>query len=149
MASRRSRSRNCTEVQPNPFVEAQLKMLDAFPRQSLPRYLFRCYSFETPQRRSSPIRFDSAVRHELKLQQKGVSLPPLLTANIFEVTLDAQKHLRFRKDHDFKSPFISFTSSLLVALSRARTAEFEGAQDVMIAVFDTRKITSLHPRPDS
>jgi hypothetical protein len=129
----------------NPFVQAQLKKLESYPRQSLPRYLFRCYSIDHSQGINDPPRFYSAARHNSSLQRRGNSLPCLSTVDLAAFSADARKHLTYTRHHGFKSPFVSFTSSLLVALGCARKADLEDAQCVKVAIIDTKRITSTHP----
>ena len=131
----------------NPYIQLQLTRLSNYPRKDLPRYLFRSYSANSKGKNEASL-FQSAATQSLSLQGGGDSLPSLSEVDLDEFTNDAKNHLTYtRDDMSFKSPLISFTSSLLVALGCARKLDFENGVrvDVKIAILDTEKITSLQP----
>jgi hypothetical protein len=145
MASGSIRSRRSFTTSINPFVLAQIQKLESYPRRDLPRYLFRCYSVEKSQGVNKPPHFSSAAKDNLSLHRRGCPLAPLSVVDIPTFASDARKHLTFNHDNDFRSPLVSFTSSLLVALGWARKRDLDGIHDLHIAIFDTQKIVSMHP----
>jgi hypothetical protein len=134
-----------SETNLNPLAQAQLVKLYGFPRQNLPRYFFRCYSPAKSQGINDPPLFCSAARHNVSLQRRCDSLPSLSTVNLAAFVDDARNHLNYNRHQGFKSPFVSFTSSSLVALGCARKKNLRDVQNRMIIIFETKRIVSKHP----
>ena len=124
------------------LVNPELQPLQLYPRSELPQYLFRTFAHRRSQGVNEPPQFLSAAKHFAKLQDQGTQRPQLDNTDLLNLIVSARCHLTYAQPRNFKSPFISFTSSLLVALARALRLDREHARAIRIAIIDTRKIYS-------